>query len=124
MAAVRRPLLLAALTCLALSASALQVAVTGATGRVGRLVVQRLLDDGHGVTAVVRDTAKAAEVLPPAAAAAAATCDLATCDTDGLSAACAGADALIWYARPLGRMTRVRGPRPPVPNTTILPPSV
>lgn len=40
-----------------------RVAVTGATGRTGRLVVQELLDRGVQVVAMVRDLEKAKEVL-------------------------------------------------------------
>ncbi|MEU6379353.1 NAD(P)H-binding protein [Streptomyces sp. NPDC046909] len=36
----------------------MRVTVFGATGAIGRLVVQRLLDDGHQVTALVRTPAK------------------------------------------------------------------
>lgn len=38
--------------------------VIGATGKVGRLVVEELLAQGHSVHALVRNQTKAAEVLP------------------------------------------------------------
>eukprot|EP00979_Chaetoceros_neogracilis_P008869 scaffold1988_cov230-Chaetoceros_neogracile.AAC.1 len=40
------------------------IAVTGATGRTGSLLVQELLDRGNNVVAMVRDEAKAKESLP------------------------------------------------------------
>ncbi len=40
------------------------VLVVGATGRTGRLLVDRLLEGGISVAALVRDPAKAREVLP------------------------------------------------------------
>lgn len=46
------------------SSTGLTVAVTGATGFVGRHVVPALLDRGHDVRVLVRDRAKAAQVLP------------------------------------------------------------
>jgi uncharacterized protein YbjT (DUF2867 family) len=43
------------------------VLVVGATGRTGRLIVERLLDRGTPVHALVRDPIKARDVLPPSA---------------------------------------------------------
>jgi len=43
----------------------LTIAVTGATGFVGRSVVRELLTRGHAVRALVRDAKKAAKVLGP-----------------------------------------------------------
>jgi len=43
--------------------NALNVAVTGATGRVGRLVVDRCLKSGHDVTAIVRNIDKANDLF-------------------------------------------------------------
>jgi uncharacterized protein YbjT (DUF2867 family) len=36
----------------------MRITVFGATGKIGRLVVDRLLDDGHDVTTFVRNPAK------------------------------------------------------------------
>lgn len=41
------------------------IAVAGATGGVGRLVVSHLLADGHEVRALVRDVPRATAALPP-----------------------------------------------------------
>jgi uncharacterized protein YbjT (DUF2867 family) len=41
------------------------VLVVGATGRTGRLIVERLTGRGVAVRALVRDAAKGSEVLPP-----------------------------------------------------------
>jgi uncharacterized protein YbjT (DUF2867 family) len=43
------------------------VLVVGATGRTGRLLVNRLVDRGVSVRALVRDATKGREVLPPEA---------------------------------------------------------
>ena len=78
------------------------VIVTGATGRVGRLVVERLLarqDVATTVRAVVRNLSKATEVLPSCA-----NIELVECDLGGENAhaeirsMCDGADAVIWCA--------------------------
>ena len=71
-----------------------KVGVIGATGGVGRLVVAYLLEQGCDVKAVVRDKARATELLPP-------SIEFAVGDTvdptlgDGLAAAISGVDALI-----------------------------
>ena len=82
----------AALAC----GDALNVAVTGATGRTGRLVVDRLLQQGHSVVAIVRDEAKAKEILSSQVKC--ATLDLATAKAEEMREACAGADRLMWCA--------------------------
>ncbi|MFC4564533.1 NmrA family NAD(P)-binding protein [Nocardiopsis mangrovi] len=64
------------------------ILVTGATGNVGRPLVERLLADGHRVRALTRSPARAA--LPAGADVVAG--DLA--DTASLAAAFAGADAV------------------------------
>jgi len=43
----------------------MKVAVTGATGFLGRGLVQRLLEHGHSVHVLVRDVARALDRLPP-----------------------------------------------------------
>ena len=90
----RRWLLVAAMIAPGVS---LNVAVTGATGRVGRLVVQRLLQEGHAVTALVRDVQKATETLSIPSSSIREV-DLGTADADSIRAACQGADRLIWCA--------------------------
>lgn len=74
------------------------VAVFGATGRVGQLVVQRLLSDGHAVQAVVRSSSKAAEVLGSAAELECRVLDLAEASDDEIRNACDGAESVIWCA--------------------------
>lgn len=88
---------LALLLCLCLT-SGLHVAVTGPTGRTGRLVVEELLSKGHKVTAIMRNTTKASEVLPASEAVVCKQLDLATADGASMAEACSGADALIWAA--------------------------
>eukprot|EP00966_Prymnesium_polylepis_P296403 6847656-Prymnesium_polylepis.1 len=80
----------------ATAADALRVAVTGATGRTGRLVVEQALASSHAVTAIVRDEAKAKEVLP--AAVQLKCLDLASADGAAMHEACADSDCLIWCA--------------------------
>ena len=78
------------------AADALNVAVTGATGRTGRLVVEQALAASHVVTAIVRDEAKAKEVLP--AAVQLKCLDLASSDGAAMREACADTDCLVWCA--------------------------
>ena len=76
--------------------SCLRVVVTGATGRIGRLVVHRLLEEGHTVQAIVRDANKANEVLPSAAER--VLLDLGSSSDEEIAISCSGADRMIWCA--------------------------
>ena len=67
------------------------VLVVGATGSIGRLVVQEVLREGHAVRALVRNSRKGA-LLPPEA-------QVVVGDVtrpDGLSAAVDGVDAIVF----------------------------
>ncbi|MEV0219601.1 NAD(P)H-binding protein [Streptomyces sp. NPDC050704] len=68
----------------------MRVTVFGATGGIGRLVVQRLLDDGHQVTALVRTPAKLALTHSHLTV---VTGQLS--DRDAVEQAVSGADAVI-----------------------------
>ncbi|MGI5192971.1 NAD(P)-dependent oxidoreductase [Streptomyces sp. CA-288835] len=68
----------------------MRVTVFGATGGIGRLVVQRLLDDGHTVTTLVRNPAKLGLTHPQLALITGQLSDQAAVRT-----AVAGADAVI-----------------------------
>ena len=75
------------------------VAVAGATGRTGSLVVQELLDRGVDVVALVRNLDKAAEVLPGADAGSnlkIIKCDLS--NEEDIQQAVSGTDAAVWCA--------------------------
>lgn len=74
------------------------VAVTGATGRTGQLVVQQLLDRGVSqVLAIVRDEEKAAQVFPdPPDNLKIVACDLTR--KDQIAQVLQDADAAIWCA--------------------------
>ena len=74
------------------------VAIAGATGRTGSLVVQELLDRGVAVVALVRNVDKATEVLPPAGSNSLKIikCDLS--DEDDIQQAVSGMDAAVWCA--------------------------
>ena len=61
------------------------VLVTGATGFIGRALVQRLLGTGHRVRALVRDPARARALLGP---------EVELVDGPGLAAAIADASAV------------------------------
>jgi NAD(P)H dehydrogenase (quinone) len=67
------------------------IAVTGATGQLGRLIVDSLLDRGADVVAVVRDPAKAADVLGDRAPVRVASYE----DRSALEDAFAGVDTLV-----------------------------
>lgn len=68
----------------------MRVTVFGATGKIGQLVLRRLLDDGHEVTAFVRSPAK----LGVAATAVNVVCAELT-DQDAVRVAVADADAVV-----------------------------
>eukprot|EP00316_Scyphosphaera_apsteinii_P024325 CAMPEP_0119301032 /NCGR_PEP_ID=MMETSP1333-20130426/2894_1 /TAXON_ID=418940 /ORGANISM="Scyphosphaera apsteinii, Strain RCC1455" /LENGTH=321 /DNA_ID=CAMNT_0007303005 /DNA_START=60 /DNA_END=1025 /DNA_ORIENTATION=+ len=77
-----------------------RVAVFGATGRVGRLVVEELLHKGYNVNALVRDAAKAEEVLPACEGSRLklSTVDISTSSGDMLRGVLAGDHSIIWCA--------------------------
>ncbi|KKD03145.1 NAD(P)-dependent oxidoreductase [Streptomyces sp. WM6386] len=68
----------------------MRVTVFGASGAIGRLVVQQLLDDGHEVTALVRSPAKLARTHSHLTV---VTGQLS--DRDAVEQAVSGADAVI-----------------------------
>jgi uncharacterized protein YbjT (DUF2867 family) len=70
------------------------VVVTGATGAVGRLVVQRLIDAGRAVRAVTRNPARAASAVPAEIVGG----DLD--DPDSLTLAFTGAESLFLLSHP------------------------
>jgi uncharacterized protein YbjT (DUF2867 family) len=69
----------------------LTVLVVGATGSIGRLVVEEVVKNGHAVRALARDPRKARRLLPGAEVVAG---DLT--DPDTLTAAVAGVNAIIF----------------------------
>ena len=72
----------------------MRVVVTGAAGFIGRATVRRLAGLGHTVVALVRDPARAAEILPNGT-------ELVQSDLSGrdvLVTAMAGADGVIHLA--------------------------
>ncbi|MGW2651450.1 NAD(P)-dependent oxidoreductase [Streptomyces sp. NPDC001393] len=68
----------------------MRITVFGATGGIGRVVVQQLLDDGHEVTALVRSPAKLAFTHPHLTAVSGQLSD-----HDAVEQALTGADAVI-----------------------------
>jgi len=69
------------------------VAVTGATGFVGRHVVRALTESGRRVRALARDLGKAGRVLPADERVEVVTGDV--CDASVTDELCAGADAVV-----------------------------
>ncbi|KAM0880783.1 hypothetical protein ACQ4PT_033343 [Festuca glaucescens] len=63
----RRSRLVFCCSCSATGDKALTVAITGATGFVGRRLVQKLLSDDHKVCVLTRSATKAASVFPSSA---------------------------------------------------------
>merc|ERR1719321_505838 len=72
------------------------IAVFGATGRVGQLVVKNLLDQDYCVKALVRNQTKASELLP--AGVETSELDLSTAPVAEVRKACDGTTAAIWCA--------------------------
>lgn len=75
------------------------IAVAGATGRTGQLVVKQLLSEGYGVKAVMRNLSKAADVMPGNTPKLEhVQLDFANATKDEVHTTLAGADAVIWCA--------------------------
>jgi uncharacterized protein YbjT (DUF2867 family) len=86
------------------------VVVAGATGRVGRLVVEQLLAQDTPVRALVRDRDAASAVLPPSCAL--VECDLASQGADAaVRSACDGAHSLIFCATGLAEASASDAPQ-------------
>jgi nucleoside-diphosphate-sugar epimerase len=86
-----------------------RIAVTGAAGRLGRYVVARALEAGHGVIAVD---------LPAVVPATTADVEWRTADLvelDEVRAALSGTDAMVH----LGALTSPRHPQPEVHRTNV-----
>jgi uncharacterized protein YbjT (DUF2867 family) len=67
----------------------MKLTIVAATGAIGRLLLERAVDAGHEVTALVRSPDKLTRPVPAVAA------DLRTADPADLEAALAGADAVL-----------------------------
>src|SRR5512138_2194814 len=67
----------------------MKLTIVAATGAIGRLLLERAVDAGHEVTAVVRSPDKLARPVPAVAA------DLLTADPADLEPALVGADAVL-----------------------------
>lgn len=76
----------------------LNVAVAGATGRVGQLVVKKLVAEGHSVKALVRSVSKATDELPASENIKHQEIDFGSASGDDFAAALADTDAVIWCA--------------------------
>lgn len=81
------------------------VAVFGSTGRVGRLVVDKLVQDGVEVKAVIRNETKASEVLPSTQHIETRALDLSSCSGEDLRKACEGCEGVVWCASGFTDMT-------------------
>jgi NADH dehydrogenase len=90
-----------------MSSSGKTIAVTGATGFVGRSVVRALLDRGHRVRALVRTVSRAREVLPTGTHVALIAGDV--CDAARVDEMLAGAHACVHL---VGIIREVRTARP------------
>jgi putative NADH-flavin reductase len=78
----------------------MRIAVFGASGRTGRLVVERAAAEGHDVIAIVRS------VPDRAIAGASRTQVVALDDRSDVAAALAEVDAVIWAAGPIAGVTQ------------------
>mmetsp|Transcript_58987 Transcript_58987/g.128074 ORF Transcript_58987/g.128074 Transcript_58987/m.128074 type:complete len:347 (-) Transcript_58987:222-1262(-) len=77
---------------------ALNVAVVGATGRTGQLVVKALERDGHSVRALVRNREKAQETLPSSPNVECKVIDFCSAPAEEVLSACKGMDRLVFCA--------------------------
>lgn len=74
----------------------MKVLVAGAHGKVGRILVRKLAEDGHEVRGLVRKEEQLADVESDGAES--VLCDLETEAEDGVGEAVAGCDAIIFAA--------------------------